>query len=484
MGNFIKKINISILNEKFNQSVQMLNGLNIISGVNGSGKTLFLSYIQQSKNDPNKIEINENLPLLIASFSPKRNAQRILIEQAQQLVRQDINAEQNTLNAFLNQQLQDDGVQTIKSISEYLILSTDKIVDNGDKTKEQATTIIKNDYSKILEMIFEYNLEFSWNPTTRKYESKIKKDSEYLEFNKLSSGENALISLIFAIFYSKDSADVYLIDEPEVHLNWQLEEKLFIFLNWFSNEYSKQMIIVTHSRVCFTSPFNEMSKFFLWDSGKIIIKDRPDERLVSLLSGDVVKIVNGITANDKMLYLEDQTQENVIKKIADKIHINLEIIKLGNCDNVKKQAEAFKKLNIDNVYFLIDNDNKSIVPGGSYHANLIQLKKYCIENYLLNEDILSAIDKNNPKKIIKEQIFHSIREVDSQNFVPIKTLLNNYDILNDEILDRIDASKFIKNLYTKLGYTDINNFIDEYINKVSEMNKMDLFTDFYDQLFR
>jgi len=45
--------------------------------------------------------------------------------------------------------------------------------------------------------------------------------------------------LIFALFYGKDLVQVYLIDEPEIHLNWQLEEKLFEFLNWFSNEYKK-----------------------------------------------------------------------------------------------------------------------------------------------------------------------------------------------------------------------------------------------------
>jgi hypothetical protein len=97
------------------------------------------------------------------------------MEQAQQLVRQDINAEQNALNAFINQQLQDDNIQTIKSISEYLTLSSEKIVDQGNKTKEQATEEIKQKYQEVLSKVFDYKINLSWDSSRRRYISNISK---------------------------------------------------------------------------------------------------------------------------------------------------------------------------------------------------------------------------------------------------------------------------------------------------------------------
>ncbi len=49
----------------------------------------------------------------------------------------------------------------------------------------------------------------------------------------LSMGEQEVLSLILSVNTSRENVDVYLIDEPEVHLNWHLEERLFAFLDDF-----------------------------------------------------------------------------------------------------------------------------------------------------------------------------------------------------------------------------------------------------------
>ncbi|MFA6136437.1 MAG: AAA family ATPase [Candidatus Paceibacterota bacterium] len=394
---------------------------------------------------------------------------------------------QNTINSFLNQQLQDDNFQTIKSISEYLVMSAEKVVDKQNKTREESTKIVQEEFQNLLQRLFvEYQINLSWNIGSRKYESSIKKYQDELAFNQLSSGENALISLIFAVYYSKDSFQGFLIDEPEVHLNWQLEEKLFEFFDWFSKEYNKQLIIVTHSRACFVKPFSESTQFFIWENNKIVIKQKPDDSLLSALSGDIVKIIGGITAEDKIVYVEDTRQKQILEKLSQLKSKDVEVVELGTCEKVKLQAKAFKKLNITNVFFLIDGDNKPLTSTdkAALHPNLIQLQKYSIENYFLDQDILSVIDLSNPKKPISGELLLAVKEVSAQNFVAVKTLLTGETSLTKEVLDRLDASAFIKNLSRNLGFNDDKVFMEKYIDEAQIQGKIDtLFEEVINKLF-
>lgn len=486
MRNYIKKVNINSLSGKFIQSPELLSDLNIISGANGSGKTDFLRFIQRNISNSAIIEVYNAERLALASFNPKRNAQKVLAESAYQLIRQDANAEQNALNVFLNQQIQDDSFQTIKSISEYLILSAEKLVDKDGKTRDESTQIIQREYQGILQRIFDYQIDLSWSVVDRRYDSGIVKSGDALKFNQLSSGENALISLIFAIYYSKESIDVYLVDEPEIHLNWQLEEKLFEFLDWFAKEHRKQLIVVTHSRACFIKPFSEYTQFFMWADGQITIKQKPDTNLLASLSGDIVKIIDGITVEERLVFVEDKRQKEVLEKISKIISKSIEITQLGNCEKVKLQAKAFKKMRVDNVFFLIDGDNKPLTSTelAECHSSLVQLKKYCIENYFLDRDILSSIDRSAPKKDIASELYASVKSVNAQNFSAVKILLPNKEALTQEVLDRLDADAFLKNLSGLLGFVDEQVFIFTYIDEVKRLGRLEeLFSEVISRIF-
>ena len=45
----------------------------------------------------------------------------------------------------------------------------------------------------------------------------------------LSLGETSILALALNVYTTRNSNDVYLIDEPEIHLNWHLEQQLFEF---------------------------------------------------------------------------------------------------------------------------------------------------------------------------------------------------------------------------------------------------------------
>ncbi len=484
--NYIKKVKPNIFSGKFVEHIELKQGLNIIAGNNGTGKTQFLKFIQANITNNSLVEKEQNAAISVASFNPKRNAQKQQAEQIQRLVQRDENSETNALNAFLNQQIQDENFQTIRPIPEYLIHSAGKLVDSEGKTREDAAKVVCAEYQEVLNKVFDYQIGFTWISSGRNHNFTITKSGNVLQMQQLSSGENAIISLMFAIFYTRNNADVYLIDEPEVHLNWQLEERLFNFLNWFAITYKKQLVVATHSRICFVDPYSKSTQFLLWQGGVIKVVEKPDSELVIALSGDIVKIISGITSLEKIVYAEDDAHFRVLKKIADIQGASIEVVKLTNSVNVKQQSKAFKNLSIGNVFFLIDNDNSKLLPGEltEHHSGFIQLEKYCIENYFLNRDILSEIDCNNPKKDIAQEIFQSIKEVNQQNFAPVKTLLLDKTSVTEVLLDRLDASVFLKSLSAKLGFPDKYDLMDAYVLEVNRQGKLrDIFPEIISKFF-
>ena len=444
--------------------------MNIVAGTNGVGKTKLLKFIQENKGN-NKVIFNNEHPDLknIASFSPKRNATKTLINQAQKILRRDPNAKENTLNQFF-QQLQDDTFQEIRSISETLVLAFEELRDRQNKKPTDAAIEVGETFTKLLKDILGYKIKFTWNPKIGNYNFLINKDGSSLHPNQLSSGENELMSLIFALYYSKDSTQIYLIDEPEVHLNWQLEEKMFRFLNWFAEEYQKQLIVATHSRACFMDPFLSKTQFLMWKENNIEIENRPTEETKKLLAGDLVKIVGGLTTENKLIYVEDNSHECILKEINRLLELNLEVSKVGNRSDVEKLSKGMKSLNVDNLYFIIDNDNRQI-KNPQEHLNLIQLKKYCIENYFLDETILDKIDQRLDKtKPIKTVIVEAIKQVRDSDFAVVRELIKGEGNLTQDVLDRIDASKFISgkgnDLVKFLNFTNKDEFLKSYLNQL------------------
>lgn len=486
--NHIQNVTVNLFGGLFSQELSFNNGFNIIAGTNGTGKTQLLMYTLAQRNSTNvKFSHAENKKD-IAAFSPKRNAEKILIEQAHNIIRQDPNARISTINAIRNINIEDNNYQTIKPVSVYLASKAQDLVDTNTPIIT-AYEKVQKEYESILQKIFNYTLSFTWNIETRKPNPFIiRKNGQDLNPQQLSSGENALISLFFAIFDAKDEVPIYLIDEPEVHLNWQLEEKLFQSLNWFCETYKKQIIIVTHSRACFIDPFLSKTQFLVWEEGKIVSKPKPNEEIRSNLAGDLVKIISGITTENKLVHVEDEAQEAVLNALRTSVNKSLEIKKLNGCSEVKKYSEVFKNLGVDNAYFLIDGDNDEVLATdlSTKYCNLIQLKKYCIENYFLDETVLASIDKRTDKsKTIKSLLEEAIKKVNKPKFKSFKKLIENGIGLESDILDTIDASEFVKQyLVPSLNFTNRNDFFNEYLTYLKSNNLIETqFPEFYKALF-
>lgn len=78
MRNFIKQVNLNILNGVMTGSMQFLPGLNLVGGENGTLKTKLL---QQLRSGTGVVSNVPNVALRIQSINPKRNSERRAAEQ-------------------------------------------------------------------------------------------------------------------------------------------------------------------------------------------------------------------------------------------------------------------------------------------------------------------------------------------------------------------------------------------------------------------
>ncbi len=453
MKNYIKQIKISLWEGVFQQDMDFIVGLNLISGTNGTGKSQLLNWISCHRGDSGKVFFSDPAGKKdVIVFSPKRNAQKVLVENLKTQFGYDKSKQAQEINQILNQQIEDQNVQIIKSIAEYLVESAELLVNKSTHLKADAAKAVQEEYDKVLKRIFNYQLIFSWDAENSKYQSQIVKNKKSLSLNKLSEGENAIISLVFAIYFSRDFTDIYLIDEPEVHLNWSLEEKLFDFLDFFSTQYEKQIITVTHSRVIALDKFRPRTKFLFWDNEKVLVDKNFTPAMISDLAGDTIKIIQGITTKGKLVYVEDESHKTVLEEIAKilKLDISVQIVN-GGSEFVKSFSKVFKNIPVQNVYFLIDGDNKPLTDIEKVeYKNLIQLEKYCIENYLLNPEILNLYEVTDWEAKIKALI--NLIEVKTKPAIkPIQVALGKSATVA-ELIDYIDGSEvFVRLVEDKKG---------------------------------
>ncbi|MBQ7074871.1 AAA family ATPase [bacterium] len=73
------------------------------------------------------------------------------------------------------------------------------------------------------------------------------KNGDIFFLSDLSSGEQSLLLIMFAIFGNDLKNGFIIIDEPELHIHPQLQKELAIFLNQISKERGTQIFLSTYS---------------------------------------------------------------------------------------------------------------------------------------------------------------------------------------------------------------------------------------------
>lgn len=470
-NSFIKKVqNINLLDGHFTGEIELKNGLNIIGGENGTGKTRLLEFIKSGS----KVFEGDSTTKL-AHFNPKRNAEKNTIDHFVQKLRRDGTSQEKIAANLLAQNVGDSSFAGYPSITELFITGYERIVDGDeDKGKKTAINEVVTEFNKVLKKIFpSYSFEANWGD--RKLVFQLKKDGcPACPTQHLSCGESEVFSLIFSIYNSRDSVDIFLIDEPEIHLNWALELGLFNFLDWLCNTYHKQVIVTTHSRVMFLKEFYSKTQFFVWENSKIVIKNTPPEDSRKRLIAESIDFVTGLDIHERTFFVEDASHEIVIAKLANKLSKDVGVIQLGDKSHVVGFCKATKQDPQKRILFLVDGDNQNSSQDLMEDSRFIHLNKYCIENFLLNFQVLAGLlnsDENTARQFICDKI--SSVQQNTLNLVYKRLIESDVSKLTEEILSTFQAKTIIGDVVVGLSQPDFKTFVHLYIDKADELGILD-----------
>jgi ABC-type lipoprotein export system ATPase subunit len=482
---YIKSINVNLFNGKFNQIIHFGPNLNILSGVNGTGKTKVLQLLKQGTNitvEPQSIQFNQ---IKVIALSPKRNAEK----RAQQSLLSFIRTTNlpNKIQESLGKQIRDETYDSYPSFAELFCLKFEKLRSQNFQSKFQQQILdefINRINSEVMGFILpNYRLESSWNTTNDSLDIKIYKESanDYVNLENLSTGEQELLSLAFNIYLTKEDIDIFLIDEPEIHLNWTIEKNLFNFLKEFSVNYQKQIIVSTHSRIIFYNSFQDYVTYLVWEDGQIKVKNKVLQEYKEKIAGESVALLSVIQPDKKTLFVEDNEHEITIRALLEIYGKSgeLEIIKLSGGSGIIENFYKILKQNPDltsfwtNAYFLQDGDNKP----SSLRNRFIKLQKYSIESYYLDLEILSAL-LNKSEEDLRKQLIDSIKKNKGKiagggkNAIFLEQLIEQIENINPEIFNTLDCSQFFDDFVRVFGYKK-EDFIKKYIQKAYELRKLE-----------
>lgn len=181
-----------------------------------------------------------------------------------------------------------------------------------------------------------------------------------------------------------------------------------------------------------------------------------------------MQLLQGITTKTKLVYVEDNAAKTVLDAICKRLSLEVDVEIAGDRQKVLNISNAFKNRQIENVYFLIDNDNKPLTPDekARSHKNTVQLERYCIENYLLDPEILQKYKNQDWEEPLKQHI----RSIAVKKSPMIKlaqiALENGVSVL--PLLDVVDGSEVFKMLSETEGQSQKYDFMTQIVNLIPE----------------
>lgn len=241
------------------------------------------------------------------------------------------------------------------------------------------------------------------DPDLRTQQLRYRIDGQAFDINRLSSGERQVVNIAFDLILRSPSDSVIIFDEPELHLHPELSYRLLRTLRSIGER--NQFVLCTHSPDIITASLDQSVVFVSpprehVDNQAVVVRegDETYEALrllgqsVGVVSlGKKIVIVEGTDASlDKQLYgtiLRDRCPDLVLVPAGDKSGIA----------GFAKIATAILRKTIWGVDFFVLCDRDAVPHNRSSEqlevetaGRLRVLKRYHLENYLLDEDVIAA----------------------------------------------------------------------------------------------
>lgn len=448
-------------------------GLNIISGENGTLKTQLL----QALRSGSAVASDSGESLRMQAISPKRNSERRAAEAILQFFRQNNRTWQTNLDERAGGQINVSGFDNYPSLGDlYYLIFEHRCRDGADRRVHMSTVV--SEFNVVINAVFpKYSLLAIWDEALGAPKIRMSKNGD-IEFpiEALSMGEQEVLSLILSVNTSRDNVDVYLVDEPEVHLNWHLEERLFTFLDDFCSTHEKQAIVVTHSRTIFKPRFLPKAQFLSWtEDKKVLWGSQLTKEQRGRLAGDAIEIVALGDFSKPTVFVEDRAHAEIVGAIAELLGAAISTSQCGNATNVKSlyryQRAQGPWLN---AYFLVDGDNQ----GNQFPDDkaFIHLPYYCAENLLLDPETLAIISSRSVVEIqgVLVGAFKSKKQLIFQKNKFFEFLVDGLSAehMTFDRLKTFDASIVLGDVIDELGLGSLTDLLPKYLKAAQTADRL------------
>jgi putative ATP-dependent endonuclease of the OLD family len=281
------------------------------------------------------------------------------------------------------------------------------------------------------------------------YSAEIDVDNHIVDMN--GAGIKESLRLILDLEFN--DPNIVLLEEPEVHLHFELERKIFKYLLNISNE--TQIFMTTHS-TSFIDASHTNNVFLVKKSeGKTEVQPLENDEL-DLVTTELGINISSLLLSKVLVFVEGPTDEFVIRTYLEKFYPEISyseigIIQMKGIGNYKYYAnahalEVFNSVNLKTI-FIIDADSrdeeeiKIMLEKHPKHSKLCVLPLRCIENFFLNSTVIL---KYIQKKLANSGRVNGIPE-DAQEIEERKNLI--IDNLKAETLRLFLEWKFLKPIY-------------------------------------
>lgn len=230
------------------------------------------------------------------------------------------------------------------------------------------------------------------------------------DIDGMSSGEKGLILTFLLISQSVHRGGIVAIDEPELHLNPAVCKTILPFLiAEYLIPHDLQAIICSHSPDILGAAFESDDCTLLHlQSPTVISKIYAADRSEVF---DALKRL-GTSTSDVLfsagnIFVEGPDDIDVLQAGFDELVNKYKITQLGGRTSIEKEIRtiqsAEKKGMVDTIKcFVFDLDKAPTDFQSTKYVKILQWKRYCLENYLINEKII--YDLLNDKEISSDRI--------------------------------------------------------------------------------
>ena len=390
-----------------------------------------------------------------------------------------------------------------------MLYLTDELRERSLKEYEQGLPKINNIQEKFKNIFNELGLERFVELEKNLLFLKAENEPSHYSLFSGSDGEKAVIFMILSILLLPPDAFVF-IDEPELHLNGALMQKLF---NQLENERRDvKFIYVTHI-INFVESRKNVELIYLEKTQKY--NNWKFKNIKEFDNADIDMILGIEGTQDDIIFCEGNNQTSIDHRILDCIYDDCFIKPVGSCelainntkllhstgkysflrrkaysiiDNDFRTEQEIQKLSEDNIKVLEYNEwenlllceevisyvndrtsNRNIEEIKSNIVELIKNRRTATMNDFINKKYKKIIEIN---KLSYENIDKKLKETNAQNNEKLKQSLSEYETLFDTYVTENNYESLIKIVPAKcifkessklLGFSDSNAYIDRIV---------------------